>query len=141
MSRLGKILLTSMAFFGATGSLLAAEGDGGSGGSTVVLLIQLVIAAVVIIGMWKVFTKAGQPGWAVLIPIYNIIVMLQIAGKPIWWIILFFIPIVNIVVAILVPIAIAKAFGKGVGFGLGLIFLGFIFYPILGFNDSQYVGA
>jgi uncharacterized protein DUF5684 len=141
MSRLGKILLTSMAFFGATGSLLAAEGDGGSGGSTVALLIQLVIAAVVIIGMWKVFTKAGQPGWAVLIPIYNIIVMLQIAGKPIWWIILFFIPIVNIVVAIMVPIAIAKAFGKGIGFGLGLIFLGFIFYPILGFGDSQYVGA
>ena len=75
-----------------------------------------------------------------LIPIYNLIVLVKIAGKPIWWFILFFIPIANIVVAILVPIALAEKFGKGVGFGIGLILLGFIFYPILAFGDAQYQG-
>jgi len=144
MRRLGKILLTSMAFFGATGTLLAAEGDGGGGGgigAIIIMLFQLAIVIVIIAGTWKVFTKAGQPGWAVFIPIYNTIVMLQIAGKPVWWIILLFIPFVNVIVGIIVMVALAEAFGKGVGFALGLIFLGFIFFPILGFGDSKYVGA
>jgi hypothetical protein len=91
-------------------------------------------------GEWKVFTKAGQPGWAVLIPIYNIYVTLKTAGKPGWWLILAFIPIANVVVAILIPIGIVNDFGKGAGFGLGLLFLGFIFYPILAFGDAQYQG-
>jgi uncharacterized membrane protein YhaH (DUF805 family) len=64
--------------------------------------------------------------------------MIQIAGKPAWWLILFFIPVVNFIFAILLAIEIAKAFGKGAGFGIGLAFLGFIFYPILGFGDAQY---
>ncbi len=67
--------------------------------------------------------------------------ILEIAGKPIWWIILFFIPCVNIIAAILVFIALAKAFGKSEIFGLGLAFLGFIFFPILGFGDAKYIGA
>lgn len=71
-------------------------------------------------------------------PIYNLIVLLEIAGKPLWWIILFFIPIVNLVFAFLLCIAVAKAFGKGTGFGVGLVLLGFVFYPILGFGDAKY---
>jgi len=101
-------------------------------------LIYLVIVIGVIAGMWKVFTKAGKPGWACIVPIYNLIVLLEIAGRPIWWIVLMLIPFVNFVVFILIGIDVAKAFGKGTGFGLGLAFLGFIFYPILGFGDATY---
>jgi uncharacterized membrane protein YoaK (UPF0700 family) len=105
------------------------------------LLIELAIVVAIIAGFWKVFTKAGKPGWAAIVPIYNIIVLLQIANKPLWWILLFFIPLVNIVMAVFVGIAVAKNFGKGEGFGIGLGLLGFIFYPILGFGDAQYQGT
>ena len=108
------------------------------GGTTMIIILGIFL--VVIVGMWKVFTKAGKPGWASIIPIYNIVVMLDIAGKPLWWIILFLIPLVNLIIAIMVSIAIAEKFGKGTGFGLGLAFLGFIFYPILGFGDATYRG-
>jgi len=90
---------------------------------------------------WKVFEKAGKPGWASIIPIYNSIVILQIAGRPVWWFLLFLIPIVNIVVGIIVYIDISKAFGHGVGFGWGLALLGFIFFPILAWGDSRYQGT
>lgn len=66
--------------------------------------------------------------------------MLKIAGKPIWWIVLMFIPLANFIVAVLVGIAIAEKFGKGAGFGLGLTFLGIIFFPILAFGDAEYSG-
>jgi hypothetical protein len=104
------------------------------------LLIMIPVMIFVIAGMWKVFTKAGQPGWASIVPIYNMIVLLQIAGKPLWWFVLLLIPFVNIVIIILVMIDVAKNFGKGAGFGLGLAFLGFIFFPILGFGDARYMG-
>jgi Family of unknown function (DUF5684) len=104
------------------------------------LIFTLAIAVIMIASVWKVFTKAGQPGWAAIIPIYNAIVLLQIAGKPIWWIILCIIPLVNIVIAFLVMIDLAKSFGKSAGFGIGLVFLGFIFYPILGFGSARYLG-
>ena len=104
------------------------------------LIFMLLIAAVVIAGVWKVFVKAGKPGWASLIPIYNIVVILQIVGRPIWWLVLLLIPIVSIVVAIIVAIDMAKSFGKGTGFGIGLAFLAPIFYPILGFGDARYSG-
>ena len=104
------------------------------------LAIELVIIVAVIAGVWKTFVKAGKPGWAAIIPIYNVIVVLQIAGKPLWWIILLLIPLVNLVIGILVGIAVAQKFGKGTGFGIGLALLGFIFYPILGFGDAQYQG-
>lgn len=104
-------------------------------------LIVLAIFVAIIAGFWKVFTKAGKPGWAAIIPIYNLIVLLEIAGKPLWWIILFFIPIVNLIAAILVGLAVARNFGKSDGFGIGLGLLGFIFYPILGFSNAQYKGV
>jgi hypothetical protein len=104
-------------------------------------VIWIILVALTIAGMWKSFEKAGQPGWAAIIPIYNIIVLLQIIGKPLWWIVLFFIPIVGFIVFILVNIKFAEKFGKGAGFGIGLSFLAFIFYPMLGFGDAQFVGG
>ncbi|HRE19270.1 MAG TPA: DUF5684 domain-containing protein, partial [Rhodocyclaceae bacterium] len=94
-------------------------------------LIYLAILIGIIAGIWKVFTKAGQPGWGVLIPIYNAYLLTKIAGRPGWWLLLLFVPLVNFVVAIILMIDVAKKFGKGPGFGLGLAFLGFIFFPIL----------
>jgi hypothetical protein len=115
--------------------------DVSSGGPPAILMIiYLVVIVLMIVSVWKVFAKAGQPGWASIVPIYNIIVMLQITNKPLWWIILFFIPIANIIIPIMVNIAIAEKFGKGAGFGIGLSFLGFIFFPILAFSDAQYSG-
>jgi hypothetical protein len=101
-------------------------------------LFFLAISIVMIAAIWGVFSKAGQPGWAAIIPIYNVIVWLKVAGKPWWWILLFLIPFVNIVMAFIVAIAIAQNFGKGAGFGIGLALLGFIFYPILAWSDATY---
>ena len=102
------------------------------------MLVWLAIVVLMIAAMWRVFTKAGKPGWAVIVPIYNIIVMLEIAGKPLWWFLLLLIPLVNVVVGFLVMIGIAEKFGKSAGFGVGLTLLGFIFFPILAFGDAQY---
>ena len=118
--------------------LAQQDGAGGGAGGMIGTLIYLAVIVVSIAGLWGVFTKAGKPGWASIIPIYNAIVMLEIAGKPLWWIILFFIPCVNFIAVILVAMDLAKNFGKGAGFGLGLAFLPFIFYPILGFGDARY---
>ena len=112
-----------------------------SGGGFLVPVLFLVVFVVLIAGVWKAFAKAGKPGWACLVPIYNVVVLLQIAGRPVWWLLLLFIPVVNFFVALVVAVDIAKAFGRGVGFGLGLFFFGFVFYPILGFGDADYVGV
>ena len=110
--------------------------DGSMG--TVAMLVWLAIFVTIIAGMWRVFTKAGQPGWGVLVPIYNLYLMCKIAQRPGWWLILMFIPVVNLIVGIVMSIDIAKHFGKGTGFGVGLAFLGFVFYPLLGFSGAQY---
>ncbi|MGH7529148.1 MAG: DUF5684 domain-containing protein [Gemmatimonadales bacterium] len=96
------------------------------------------LAVFMIASMWKVFTKAGQPGWAAIIPIYNLIVVLQIAQKPVWWVLLLLIPGVNIFFLIVTYLAFARNFGKGLGFALGLTFLSLIFYPILAWGGAQY---
>jgi hypothetical protein len=108
--------------------------------SPVAMIFGLLIALLIIVAMWKVFTKAGQPGWASIIPIYNLYIWCKIVGRPWWWILLMLIPFVNFIVAIILSIDLAKSFGKGVGFGLGLALLGFIFWPILGFGSAQYQG-
>jgi len=105
------------------------------------IIIYFAIIALMIVSMWKVFAKGGQPGWACLIPFYNIYVMLQVAGKPGWWLILFFIPFVNFIMIIITLAGIATNFGKGVGYVLGLIFLPIIFWPMLAFGSAQYVGT
>lgn len=92
-----------------------------------------------LVGMWKMFVKAGKPGWGSLIPIYNTIIMLQIVQKPIWWFVLLFIPLVNIVVAVILMIELGKAFGKGAGWSIVfLMLLGGVGTLILGFGDSKY---
>ena len=103
-------------------------------------LLMLAMVVFVLASVWRVFTKAGKPGWASLIPIYNMVVMLEIVGRPIWWILLMFIPFVNMIVGFILMVDMAKAFGKGAGFGLGLFFLGFIFYPILALGADSYQG-
>jgi len=108
--------------------------------SPVVWVCYFAVVILLIAAMWKVFTKAGQPGWACIIPIYNLYVLCKIAGRPGWWVLLMLIPFVNFIILIIIAIDIAKAFGKGVGFGIGLILLPFIFYPILGFGSAQYQG-
>lgn len=107
-------------------------------------MMSIVWVAIIILGvasMWRTYVKAGRPGWAVLIPIYNAYVLLQIVGKPGWWLLLFFIPVVNVIISILVLVSLAKSFGKGGGFAVGLLFLPLIFYPILGFGSARYIGA
>ena len=94
-----------------------------------------------IASMWTIFSKAGKPGWASIVPIYNLIVLLEIVGKPWWWLFLMLIPIVNIVILIIVYHNLSLSFGKGGGFTVGLILLGIIFLPILAFGDAKYVGS
>jgi hypothetical protein len=112
--------------------------DGGS--FTGLFIIGFIVFVVMVVAGWKIFEKAGKPGWAIIIPIYNIIVLLEIVGRPIWWIILFLIPVVNIVIAVIVYIELAKSFGKSAGFGIGIILLPIVFYPILAFGDAEYTG-
>jgi hypothetical protein len=100
----------------------------------------LVISVIIIISYWKLFTKAGKPGWAAIIPIYNIIVLLEIIGKPIWWIFLFIIPCVNIIFAVWATNLFSKSFGQSEGFTIGLLIFPFVFYPILAFGNYPYVG-
>jgi hypothetical protein len=104
------------------------------------MLLWLAFVVFLIAAQWKVFEKAGQPGWACIIPIYNIIVLLKIVGKPSWWFLLFLIPGVNLVFAIWTINLLSKSFGKDEGFTIGLLILGFIFYPVLGFGSARYIG-
>ncbi len=103
------------------------------------ILIIFLIAFYVYV-YWRIFEKAGKPGWAALIPIYNTIILLEIVGKPWWWLLLFLIPVVNIIFAIWMLNLLSLSFGKGVGFTLGLLFLNVIFYPILAFSNAEYIG-
>ena len=103
-------------------------------------IFWLAFTILMIAACWKVFTKAGQPGWASIIPIYNWYVLCKIVGRPGWWVILLLIPFVNFIVGIVLCIDLAKSFGKGVGFGIGLVLLSVIFFPILGFGSAQYQG-
>jgi Family of unknown function (DUF5684) len=104
------------------------------------IILICAIALLQIIAQWKVFTKAGQPGWACIIPIYNIYIMTKIAGKPGIWVLWILIPLVNIVFIIWLYNMISKSFGHDEGFTVGLILLGIIFWPILGFGSSKYLG-
>lgn len=110
---------------------------------TVSLITDVVFLAVLVLmiaAQWVIFAKAGKPGWAAIIPIYSTIVLLQVVGRPVWWFILYFIPFVNIVIGLIVINDLSKSFGHKIGFTLGLIFLSIIFFPILAFGGSQYVG-
>jgi hypothetical protein len=102
--------------------------------------VAVSICVLMIVAMWTVYTKAGKPGWACLIPFYNLWVLCEIAGRPGWWMFLMMIPMVGFIIGIIVNVGIAEKFGKDVAFAIGLIFLSFIFYPILAFGDARYRG-
>jgi hypothetical protein len=104
------------------------------------LVVYLAIIVFIIAAMWKLFEKADQPGWAAIIPIYNTYIMLKIGGKPGWWLLLMFIPIVNIIFLVWMMNMISKSFGKDEGFTVGLVLLGIVFIPILAFGESRYLG-
>ncbi len=116
------------------------EGVGVAGGIMGLgfLVVWCAIFLVILASMWITFTKAGEPGWACLVPIYNLVVLCRMAGKPGRWVLLMLIPFVNFVIIIIVFIALAKNFGKGTGFGIGLAFLGFIFFPMLAWGDAKF---
>ena len=105
------------------------------------LITYLLVILLIIVARWKMFEKAGQDGWACLIPIYGTLVMLRIIGKPGWWLLMFLIPFANLIFAIWAVNLLSKSFGKDEGFTVGMIFLPFVFYPILGFGGAQYQGA
>jgi hypothetical protein len=115
---------------------------GGFGGAQfgVFMFFYFALLLVMVASLWRVFAKAGKPGWAAIVPIYNVIVLLEIVGRPIWWLVLYLIPVVNFVIAIIITFDLAKAFGQSSGFGLGLLLLPIVFYPILAFGGSSYAG-
>jgi Family of unknown function (DUF5684) len=124
---------------------LAQQGGGGGGaigaiGGLIFLVFILAIVILMIAGMWKMFTKAGQPGWAAIIPIYNNYIMCKIVGRPGWWVILLLIPYLNFIFFIIIMLDLAKSFAKGIGFAVGLILLSPIFVCILGFGEAEYQG-
>ncbi len=104
----------------------------------ILFLFYIGVIVVLLASQWKIFSKAGKPGWACLIPIYSTIVLLEIIKKPVWWIFMFLIPLVNIYFLIVAMNELSKSFGKSTGFTVGLLLLPFIFYPILGFGSAEY---
>ena len=113
----------------------------GSTGSAVGFLIYLAFLVFEIAALWLVFVKAGRPGWGAIIPFYNVYLICKVAKRPGWWMILFLIPLVNIVIAFIVFIDMAKAFGKSTGFGVLLTLFSFVCMPILGFGAATYDDA
>lgn len=111
-----------------------------SGPGIVAWIFYLIVTVFYIFCYWKIFEKAGKPGWAAIIPIYNILVQLEIIGRPWWWLLLLFVPVANVVIGIMLLFDLAKVFGKGTGFGFGLLFLAPIFIPILAFGSATYLG-
>jgi hypothetical protein len=107
-------------------------------GGTLLSVFYLVIAVIVFASYWKLFEKAGKPGWAGIVPIYNIVVMLEIIGKPIWWLVMLLIPCANIVFFFMINIELAKRFGKDTLYGVLMTLFGVIMYPILAFGDAVY---
>jgi len=105
-----------------------------------VIILYLAVMIFLIASMWTIFTKAGQPGWAAIVPIYNIIVLLKIVGKPTWWILLYLVPVANIIFLVWTINMLSKSFGKDEGYTVGLLLLGIVFYPMLAFGSAKYIG-
>ena len=106
-----------------------------------VMIFYVAFLVLMLASMWKIYTKAGKPGWAAIVPIYNIIVLLEIVGRPLWWVVLMLVPCVNVVVGFMVMWDLAKAFGRSAGFFVGMILLSPVFYPMLAFGEAQYQGV
>ena len=105
------------------------------------IIVFVAIIGAILAGLWQTFVKAGEAGWKGIIPIYNIWVLMEIIGRPGWWLILFFIPVVGFFIWIVVCLDLAKSFDHGTGFAVGLMIFPFIFFIILGWGEAQYQGA
>ena len=124
--------------------LLATNG----GLDAILVVIYIAVIVLEIAALWKVFVKAGQPGWAAIIPIWNLYILLKVIGRPPWWLLLFLVGVIVpfvgwillLVLGVIIALDLAKSFAKSTGFAVGLFLLNFIFVPILGFGDSRYVG-
>lgn len=103
-------------------------------------IIYFAMIVLIVVAQWIIYEKANQSGWAILIPIYNSIIMLRIIGKPWWWIFLFLIPLVNIVFVVWKTNLLSKSFGRDEGYTVGLIFLPYVFYPLIAFSKDKYIG-
>lgn len=104
------------------------------------MIIGLIFGVLVLIGMWKIFSKAGVPGWGAIIPFYNMYLLFKISMGNGWLFLLLLVPFVNIIVGIMAYVKLAAAFNKGAGYALGLIFLNPIFVLMLGFGSAEYIG-
>ena len=105
------------------------------------VLIGGVVIFYVAVG-WRIFEKAGRAGWKSIVPVYNLVVLLRIVERPLWWLpVILLVPGVNAIMLAIVNVDLAKRFGKSAGFGIGLFLLGFIFAPILAFGNAAYQGA
>jgi len=133
--------MSTLAFLMQSDTTSGAGNAVAAGAAGVLGIVWLAVLVIMIAACWKIFTKAGKPGWAAIVPIYNLVVLLEIVGRPVWWVVLLLIPFVNLIVGFILAFDLSKAFGKGAGFALGMIFLGIIFAPILGFGSAQYQGA
>lgn len=99
-----------------------------------------ILLLVMVASWWKIFTKAGQPGWAAIVPIYNNYILQEIVGREVWWLVFLFIPGLNFIWLVVIGLDLAKSFGKETLWGVGLIVLPIVFYPLLAFGDAQYQG-
>jgi len=127
-------VFTTSAFANDYGSM----GDAFSSIFLVFGIFMFALAILMIISWWKIFEKAGEPGWQAIIPIYNAFIILKIAGKPAWWFLLYLIPFVNIIIGFMVILELAIKFNKDFPYALGIIFLPFIFLPMLAFGKAEY---
>jgi len=107
-------------------------------GSWLHISLVLIVTVFYIACLWRIFTKAGQPGWAAIIPIYNMVILFRVGQMNPWWVLALFVPILNLVIYIMVLHRISRSFGHGVGFTVGLFLLSFIFIPILAFGSDTY---
>jgi phage FluMu protein Com len=89
-------------------------------------------------GLWQMYLKAGEPGWSCLVPVYQLMVLARVAGKPAWWGLLLYVPVVQLVIWVLISLELAKRFDRGTDTAIGLIFLPPVFFCILGFGDAEY---
>ena len=102
----------------------------------ILFLIPIGVCVFTIISLWYIFKKAGKEGWEAIVPVYNIIVLLEITGLPMWYVALFFVPFGNIYAMIRVYLELGYRFKQSTGFGIGLIFLAPIFLGMLAFNKQ-----
>jgi len=110
------------------------------GAALFMMVIWLGLLVLFIASGWKIFTKAGQPGWGALVPIYNALLLVRIVGRPDIWVLFCLIPLVNTVIGIILAIDLAKSFGKDIAYAIGLIILAPVFLPMLAFGSARYLG-